>query len=124
MTAYQIAQEYSNLRWGTMLPVAVMLGGKVVEVRARGSFSVTVGDPDRLAQEISDPQALAGCLRPYMTNIASLWIGERAGQVASPAELSAITPQLVQGFRSEVEDMLTGMGLRLTDLSIEAIEPA
>ena len=52
MNPYQPAQEYNDLRWGTIMPVMVMVGSAVAQVRARGNYSVKVADSTLLAQAV------------------------------------------------------------------------
>ena len=122
MTTYQAAQAYTNLRWGTMMPIAVMVGSTFAQVRARGTFSVAVSDPAQLAQAVPDPDDLEGYLRSVMLSTINEVIGERSTEVADIAQLTTITPQTVQAFQAKLEAAFGAAGLQLKQISIEAIE--
>lgn len=63
MNTNPFAQEYNDLRWGTLMPVWVKVGAEVVQVRARGTCSVSVVDPSKAAGEVENPEDLEEYLR-------------------------------------------------------------
>jgi len=122
MNPYQPAQEYNNLRWGTMMPVMVMVGSSVIQVRARGNYSVSVTDPALLSQAVSDPEDLTGYLGSLVISMVTDLIGMRSSQVSDVAQLTAVTPETVQAFQAQLESRLKEIGLQLKQVSIDAIE--
>ena len=122
MNPYQPAQEYNDLRWGTMMPVTVMVGSAIVQVRARGNYSVKVADSTLLAQAVPDPEELMGHLRSLVISVVTDLIGLRSTQVSDVAQLTAISAETVQSFQTSLKSRFEGVGLQLTKLSIDAIE--
>ena len=122
MNAYQLAQEWNDLRWGTVMPVTVMISSKLVQVRARGSCSVAVTDPARLEEKVPDPDNLTAYVKSLLAQTITDMIGERSGEVSEVAQLTAITPQTIQTFQTELESKFNALGLQLKNVSIEAIE--
>ena len=122
MNAYQLAQEWNDLRWGTVMPVAVMIGSKLVQVRARGSCSLAVTDPARLEEKVPDPDNLTAYVRSLLALTITDMLGERSGEVSDVAQLTAITPQTIQALRTTLEPKLDLVGLKLKNVTIEMIE--
>ncbi|HEY5157621.1 MAG TPA: SPFH domain-containing protein [Anaerolineales bacterium] len=122
MNAYQLAQEWNDLRWGTVMPVAVMIGSKLVQVRARGSCSLAVTDPSRLEEKVPDPDNLTAYVRSLLALTITDMLGERSGEVSDVAQLTAITPQTIQALRTTLEPKLDLVGLKIKNVTIETIE--
>lgn len=122
MNPYQPTQEYNDLRWGTMMPVTVMVGSAIVQVRARGNYSVKVADSTLLAQAVPDPEELMGYLRSLVISVVTDMIGLRSTQVSDVAQLTAISAETVQSFQASLKARFEGVGLQLTKVSIDAIE--
>jgi membrane protease subunit (stomatin/prohibitin family) len=122
MIPYQSAQEYNDLFWGTTMPVTVMVGSNIVEVRARGSFSAAVSEPVRLAEEVPDPEDLPGCMRSLIVMTITDIIGQRSQEVANVAQLTTITSQTTQAFQTELESKFNAVGLKIKSVHIEAVE--
>ena len=122
MNAYQLAQEWNDLRWGTVMPVAVMIGSKLVQVRARGSCSLAVTDPARLEEKVPDPGNLAAYVKSLLAQTITDMFGERSGEVSDVAQLTAIIPQTIQALRTTLEPKLDLVGLKIKNVTIETIE--
>jgi membrane protease subunit (stomatin/prohibitin family) len=122
MNAYQLAKEWNDLRWGTVMPVTVMIGSKLVQVRARGICSVAVTDPARLEEKVPDPDNLTAYVKSLLAQTITDMIGERSGEVSEVAQLIAITSQTVQAFQTNLESKFNPIGLQLKNVTIEAIE--
>jgi membrane protease subunit (stomatin/prohibitin family) len=122
MNAYQFAQEWNDLRWGTGMPVTVMIASKLAEVRARGICSVTVTDPARLEEKVPDPDNLAAYVKSLLAQTITDMLGERSAEVSDVAQLTAITPQMIQMFQTNLESKFNPIGLKLKNVTIEAIE--
>lgn len=122
MSAYQPGQEFNNERWGTGMPIMVMVGSNVIQVRARGSFSAAVDDPAQLAAQAPDPDDLPAYMRSLVVSAATDFIGERSQAVATAAQLTAVSAQVAQALQAAVEARFKAAGLRLKSFSLEAIE--
>jgi membrane protease subunit (stomatin/prohibitin family) len=122
MNAYQSNQEWNDLRWGTGMPVTVMIGSNVVELRARGTFSLAVTDLLRLEQQVPDPDALGATVRSLLVQAITDMLGERSSEVSQVAQLTAINAQTVQALQGRLEPKLTLLGLRLKNVVIDTIE--
>jgi membrane protease subunit (stomatin/prohibitin family) len=122
MSIYQSAQEFKNIRWGTVMPVAVMIGTEIKEVRARGNFSVAVSNPALVEQAVSDPEDLEGCLRMQALRCVTTFIALRSREVDTAAQFTSVTPAVVQVFQAQLSSELEGLGLQVTQVTIDAIE--
>ncbi len=122
MNAYQLAQEWNDLRWGTVMPVALMIGSTFVQVRARGSFSLAVTDPSRLEPQMPDPENLPAYLKSLLAQTITDILGERSAEVSNVAQLTEVTPQTIQALRTILEPKFNALGLQLKNVTIEAIE--
>jgi membrane protease subunit (stomatin/prohibitin family) len=122
MNVYQLAQVWNDLRWGTVMPVAVMIGSNLVQVRARGSCSVAVTDPSRLEAQVPDPDNLTAFVRSLLVLTITDMLGERSAEVSNVAQLTTITPQTIQVFQTKLESKFNAVGLNLKNVSLEAIE--
>jgi membrane protease subunit (stomatin/prohibitin family) len=122
MTTYQTAQEYNDLRWGTVMPIALMIGSQFLQARARGTYSMTVSDVQLLQQQVPDPDELITQVRSLMANIITETIGELSQEVTSAAQLTTITEHTIQAFQAKIEPKFKALGLQLKAVSIEAIE--
>ena len=122
MNVYQLAQEWTDLRWGTVMPVTVMIASKLAEVRVRGVCSVAVTDPVRLEEKVPDPEHLTAYVKSLLALTITDMIGERSGEVSDVAQLTAITTQMVQAFQANLETKFNPIGLKLKNVTIEAIE--
>ena len=122
MAPYQLAQEFVNLRWGTMMPIAVMFNSNVVQLRARENFSAIVADPARLSAEIPDPENIASFLQSFAVITITDMIGMQSSSAPDVRQLTTITAQTVQTFQAEFDSKFKSIGLKLKDASIDAIE--
>ena len=122
MNAYQSAQEWDNLRWGTIMPVTVMIGSIFVEVRARGICSFAVADPVSLEEQVPDPDNLTTYVKSLLAQSIADLLGERSGEVSDIVQLTAITAQTIQTLQTKLDSKFSAIGLRLKSISIETIE--
>ena len=122
MASYQFAQEFVNLRWGTLMPIAVMVNSNIVQLRARGNFSAIVADPARLSAEVPDPENIASFLQSFAVITITDMIGMQSSSAPDVRQLTTITAQTVQTFQAEFDSKFKSIGLKLKDASIDAIE--
>jgi membrane protease subunit (stomatin/prohibitin family) len=122
MQTYQFAQEWNDIRWGTVMPIAIMIGTKFVQLRARGICSFAVTDPARLKEQIPDPENLTVYVKSLLTQMITEMIGERSAEVSEVAELTTIDKMIIQTLQPRLESKFNAIGLTLKNVSIEAIE--
>ena len=122
MSAYRPGQEYTDLRWGTRMPIAVMIGSRVAQLRARGTCTLTVGDAGRLEKQVPDPENLASHLSSLLASSMTEVIGELSAQISDLAQLTTISAQTTQALQSKLEPKCSALGLQLKTVKIEAIE--
>jgi membrane protease subunit (stomatin/prohibitin family) len=122
MASYQPAQEFNNLKWGTMMPVTVMVNSAVVQLRARGIFSAIVADPAKLSAEIPDPEDAPSYLQSFAVSAITETIGVLSGSASDVRQLTTVTPKTVEAFQTALNSKLQSMGLQIKSANIEAIE--
>jgi membrane protease subunit (stomatin/prohibitin family) len=122
MTTYQPAQEYNDLRWGTGMPIPLMIGSQLAQVRARGTCSLMVIDIQRLQQQVPDPDDLTAHVRSLLASIMTETIGELSQEVTNVAQLTTVTEHTIRAFQVKLEPKFKELGLQLKAVSIEAIE--
>jgi membrane protease subunit (stomatin/prohibitin family) len=122
MNTYQLAQEWNDIRWGTVMPVTVMIGSDLVQVRARGSCSLAVTDPSRLESQVPDPDNLISYVKSLLVQTITDMIGERSGEVSDVTQLTTITAQTIQALQTKLELKTNLVGLQLKNVNIETIE--
>ena len=122
MNAYQLDQEWKDLRWGTVIPVAVMIGSKVIQVRARGCCSLAVTEPERLEEKVPLPDNLPAHVKALLVQSMTDMLGEQSAGASEVAQLTTVTPQTVQALQTILEPKFTALGLQIKNLSIEAVE--
>jgi hypothetical protein len=121
MPAYQKAQTYTDLRWGIM-PTAMLIGGAIVEARARGTCAVAVADPGRLAEQVPNPEDLPGLVRSLAGQAIADLLGQRGLQAADAAQFTVVDPAVLQALHDALAPRLAQVGLELKALCIDAIE--
>ena len=122
METYTKGQEFNNIRWGTMMPIAVMVGGVILEVRARGTVSVTVEDPIKIQAQIEDPEDFTSEMRSYFSACINDAIGELSQSAVSTEQFLSISETTKNMFVSAFDHKLAEMGLKVKGLVVEAIE--
>lgn len=122
MDTYQVAQEWNDLLWGVPMPVAVMVGSSFARVRAWGECSVAVTDLLRLAEQMPDPANIPAWVKSVVVSTFTDLIGERGGEVSDVAQLTAVTPEIIQMLQTKLESKFNAIGLRLKNVSIGKIE--
>lgn len=122
MTTDTFNQDYNDQRWGTRMPIALMIGSAVVELRARGTYSLTVVDSQRLQTEISDPEDLPNFVGSLVTVALTDAIGQMAQKATRVTQLTQSTEPVAQALRAGLESKLNALGLQLRALKVEAIE--
>jgi len=122
MNSYQLAQEFIGLRWGTRMPISVMVNSTFVQLRARGTFSAIVVDPTQLVAEEPDPENIASHLQSVAVNTITDILGELSMSASDVGQLTTVPAQVVETFQTQLESRFKAMGLQLKEARIEAIE--
>jgi membrane protease subunit (stomatin/prohibitin family) len=122
MDTYNINQEIKDLRWGTRMPVALMIGSDFFEVRARGTISLVVKDVQRLQAKVPDASDLTAYLGSLLAMAITDLIGGLSAQVSTLAQLTTPSESTSHTFQAQLEPKLDELGLRIQTLKIEAIE--
>ncbi|MCE1253706.1 MAG: SPFH domain-containing protein [Anaerolineae bacterium] len=122
MSIYQVSQEFSDLRWGTMMPVMVKIGDNIVQLRARGTFSVIVSDPAVLESGAPAPDDLPFYLKNFAVSAITDLIGIQSRNLSSAGELTSQPRVYEAQFKTLLAERLQNAGVQLKDAVIEAIE--
>ena len=122
MGAYLMNQEFNNLRWGTMMPIMVMVNSEVLQLRARGSYSLAVTDPKKLEEHIPEPDGVGNWVSSQVVVILSDIIGEAALNASSPEQLLGGSKTVEKSLKSNLDVEMLTLGLRLKTFSLEALE--
>jgi len=115
-------QEFNDLRWGTPMPVMLRLGSEIVSVRARGSWSVAVSNPQLFKERAGDTDALPGQVRSILASKLYDALGEMSSGKSDVAEIAACAQEIAAAVKPRVEQELNAWGLTVTQISIHAIE--
>jgi membrane protease subunit (stomatin/prohibitin family) len=121
MSDYSINQEFTDWRWGIM-PTALMVGAKIIEVRARGSYSFSVKNVQELEVQMPELDDLKSYLNAIMSLTVTEVIGELGAADSDIGQLTAVTAQAEQALQAKLEPKFSGLGLQLTAVRVEAIE--
>jgi membrane protease subunit (stomatin/prohibitin family) len=116
------APELENLRWGTMMPIALRIGSQFVQVRARGSYTLLIQDRSRFQSQIADPHNLRGQVGTLIVNAFTEVIGELSQTVSGVAQITGATASVTRSLCEKLEPTLAGLGLRMKTLTVDTIE--
>ncbi|MFN8597941.1 MAG: SPFH domain-containing protein [Anaerolineae bacterium] len=122
MTSYTHHQTLNDIRWWTGMPVALRVGGNIVQVRARGSVILTVTDAARLSAQVANPDDLNSILTPQINAAAIDALGELSQAAANLTQLTTITSANSKVFTTNIDNKLATWGVQVNRLTIEAIE--
>ena len=115
-------QEFNDLLWGTLTPVMLRLGSEIVSVRARGSCSVAVSNPQLFRERMDDANAVPGQVRYILVSKLSDMLGETSHNKSDIAEIVACSEEIAAAVKSTAEQDLNALGLMIKQFSIHAIE--
>jgi len=115
-------QEFNNIRWGTMMPIPVMVGGEILEVRARGNISIIVEEPTKIQTQIDNPEDFEAGMRSYFSACVNEAIGELSQSALNIEQFLSISENTKNLFKSKFDYKLSEIGLKVKSLVIEAIE--
>lgn len=121
-THRELPQEFDRLPWGTLMPVQVRLGSEIVSIRARGTCSVAISDPQLFEERVSDVDSL----RAHVCNIITLRMAETLAEASAGkstlTEIEAALGDIQVILQSKVEQAVGSLGLTIKQTSIQAIE--
>jgi membrane protease subunit (stomatin/prohibitin family) len=114
--------EFADIRWGTMMPVTVMVESKICQFRARGTCSVRVEDPALANGKVDEPDAEGGFLRPYLMIAVTDAIGELSTQGPPISDFTSVSAKVAFTIQERMATLLASMGMTLTAVRVEAVE--
>lgn len=122
MGIYQVNQDFNNIRWGTAMPVPLMVGSEIIQIRARGTFSAVVVDPQIFEKNVPEADnANRWAANQVLTAFIDI-IGESASAAADAAQLLAKTGEIGDKLKDKIETNLLTAGLKITLVILETIE--
>ena len=120
-------REFTDLKWGTPTPITIKdpeLG--MARVQARGSYAMTVTDPQVFVNKIVGTQGvyrtadIQGFLRSMILTKMTDLLGEMGKSVI---ELAGMAEELTAGVRAKATEEFEARGLVLTSVYVEYVGP-
>jgi hypothetical protein len=122
MPLIELPKDLAHINWGTMMPVTLLIGGKITSLRARGTCSLAVNNFQLFKENSLDMDALRAQIRSYFSLrvadvLAEVSIGKTslAGMIADKAGMENM-------LLSKANGDLASFGLVVQQLVIEAVE--
>lgn len=122
MNTYQDIQEFNDLLWGTPAPIMTMVNSQLVQLRARGSCSLTVKDASLLQEKVPDSNSLTPQVRSLLANAVTDIIAQVSQQAPNTTQLISMKDEITSALQSKIEPAFNEMGLSIKKLEIQAIE--
>lgn len=119
MSIYTLGQTYDDLLW--FHPSAMtLIAGMPVTVRGAGKFSVSVTDPEVLAQSVSNPAEIE-----RVRSVLTTAFGEVVENitVSHKSQILALKGQLEAELRQKAEPKFNALGLHIIKLTLEQLQP-
>jgi membrane protease subunit (stomatin/prohibitin family) len=117
-----VTQEINDIFWGTMMPITVLLGEEVTQIRARGSYSVRIIDQACFTQQVGAPADLSAQVRPVVGLRVTEVVGGASQGATDIGQLAAQAEALASAVQSQLEPDFNALGLTITRFGIQAIE--
>ena len=114
--------EIKDIFWGTPMPILIMLGSQITELRARGKYSVRITDPTLFSQQVGTPEDFSNQFRYVVVKHVTDVFGEVSGSVSDLGALQAQSVELAGKVQSKLESELNTRGMSLSTFSFDAIE--
>ncbi len=122
MVTYTKDQEFNNIRWGTMMPIPVVVGGEIHHIRARGNISIIVEEPTKIQTQIENPEDFESGMRSYFAVCVNEAIGELSQSALNIEQFLSTSENTKNLFKSKFDYKLGELGLKVKSLMIEKIE--
>gem|GEM_PF-1216648 len=122
MNACSENQEIKDLLWGTPMPIIAKLNSKTVMIRMKGSCSLIVTNVDLLQEKLPNASDLAPQARATLISAAIDAVIQISNKISSVEQLAKLTPKFSQLLKMKAMDGFAGLGLKIKELEIHAIE--
>jgi hypothetical protein len=119
MNVYTLHQEFNDLTWFHANAMTI-LAGMPVTVRGAGKLSVKVTNPEILEQSIANPAEIER-VRSILTTVFGEVIENLA--VSSKSQILGMKGQLEIELRQKAEPKFNGLGLQITKLTLDQLQP-
>ena len=120
-------REFTDLKWGTAQPVVFRdTDFGMVRLRAFGTYSMRVGDPQLFVQQVVGSRGAytTGLIEDYLRGVIVNEFNDLLGAVhTSLLDLPGQTAELAAAMRNALADDFRRLGLDLTSFQIVAITP-
>jgi membrane protease subunit (stomatin/prohibitin family) len=120
-------REFSDLRWGTAQPVVFRDSDfGMVRLRAFGSYSMRVGDPQLFVQQVVGSRGAytTGLIEDFLRGVIVNEFNDMLGAVHTTLlDLPGQTSELAAAMRNALVDDFRRIGLDITSFQIIAITP-
>jgi membrane protease subunit (stomatin/prohibitin family) len=115
-------QEFDNILWGTTTPVLLTLGSRIIQIRARGSCSVAVNNPQVFSQMLGDSTRMATQVKAILVNKVTDALFEVSRGKTDLIDIISSSDEMAEMVKAIAEPALNGVGLTLKKFEIQAIE--
>ena len=115
-------QEFENIFWGTTTPVLLTLGNVIVQIRARGSCSVAINNPQIYTQMLGDSSRMATQVKAIIVNKVTDSLFEVSRGKTDLIDIISSSDEMAEMVKAIAEPALNGVGLTLKQFEIQAIE--
>ncbi len=115
-------QEFGNILWGTITPVIITLGSRIIQVRVRGSCSVAVTNPRVFEQMLGDSTRMATQVKGIIVNKITDALFEVSRGKEDLIDIISSSDEMAGMVKAIAEPALNNLGLTLKQLEIQTIE--
>jgi len=119
MSIYTLGQEYNDLTWFHASAIT-LVAGMPVTVRGAGKFSVRVTNPKVLEQSIANPAEIER-VRSILTDTFGEVIENLTA--SSKNQILGMKGQLEMELRQKAEPKFDRLGLQITKLTLDQLQP-
>jgi membrane protease subunit (stomatin/prohibitin family) len=120
-------REFMDLKWGTPTPITIKdpeLG--MARVQARGTYAVTVTDPQLFVNKIVGTQGIyrTSDIQGFFRSMVLTKLTDLVGEMGkSVIELAGMSEELTMGVRAKAAEEFEARGVNLTSVYVEYIGP-
>jgi len=119
MSVYTVQQEFNDLMWFHASAMTI-IAGMPVTVRGAGKLSVKVTHPEVLEQSISNPAEIER-VRSILTTIFGEIVENLT--VSNKNHIFGMKGQLEIELQQKAEPKFSGLGLQITKLTLDQLQP-
>lgn len=110
-----------NVLWGMVMPVMLRLEDNFVSISAYGASTIYIMDAQRFEAESSQEAQMDSLVRTLIVDKITDAIRDVGAQVQTIMELQTRTGEIEEAARQQLSLALEVKGLKLTQLSIQAL---